>query len=136
MPRRRESLIRRGDVWTADIPGVGAHPVVVVPRRDGHRSLTSLVCVLVTSRFRGHVAEVELGADEGLAHDSAASCDNVFTLPSRARSTRRRGSLGPARLTVLDGALMVAVGARLNAERDTRSDGCGSTPDFGLDLGL
>ncbi len=109
MPRRRESLIRRGDVWTADIPGVGADPVVVVTRDTAIPVLTSLVCVLVTSRFRGHVAEVELGADEGLAHDSAASCDNVFTLP-KSVLTRRRGSLGPARLTELDGALMVALG--------------------------
>jgi mRNA interferase MazF len=109
VPRQRESLIRRGDVWTADILGVGAHPVVVVTRETAIPVLTSLVCVLVTSRFRGHVAEVELGADEGVAHDSAPNCDNVFTLPTSVL-TKRRGSLGPAKLSELDGALMIALG--------------------------
>ena len=109
MPRRPRSLITRGDVWDAAIPGVGKHPVVVVTRDNAIPLLSSLVCVLVTSTFRGHVAEVELGRNEGLAHDSTANCDNVFTLPV-AVLVRRRGHLGPARLVALDRALTIALG--------------------------
>lgn len=81
MPRRRRGLIARGEVWDADIPGVGVHPVVVVTRDSAVGVLSSLVCALVTSTFHGHVAELEIGREEGLAHDSAVNCDNLFTLP-------------------------------------------------------
>lgn len=109
MPRRQQQLIQRGDVWTADIAGVGRHPVVVVTRDSALPVLSSVVCVLVTSGFHGHVAEVELGHDEGLDRPSAANCDNVFTLPTSIL-TRRRGHLGPPKLAELDNALLIALG--------------------------
>lgn len=109
MPRRHRALITRGEVWDARIPGVGTHPVIVVTRSTAIPLLRSLVCVLVTSTFHDHVAEVELGAAEGLKRDSAANCDNVFTLP-RQVLVRRRGHLGPERLAALDRALTVALG--------------------------
>jgi len=96
-------------VWDATIPGVGTHPVVVVTRDTAVPVLSSVVCVLVTSSFHGHVAEVGLGSDEGLDRECAANCDNVFTLPKEVL-TRRRGRLGPARLAHLDQALVIALG--------------------------
>lgn len=104
-------MISRGEVWEADIPGVGRHPVVIVTRDSAVPILTSIVFVLVTSSFRGHVAEVEVGVGEGLDRSSAANCDNVFTLP-KGVLTRRRGALGPAKLAELDRALLVALGLR------------------------
>jgi len=109
VPRSKRALISRGDVWDAAIPGVGTHPVVVVTRDTAVPLLSSVVCVLVTSSFHGHVAEVGLGGDEGLDHECAANCDNVFTLPKEVL-TRRRGRLAPARLAQLDQALTVALG--------------------------
>ena len=109
MPRRSQSLIARGDVWDADVPGVGTHPVVIVTRDTAIPLLTSLVCVLVTSTFHDHVAEVGLGSPEGLDHEGAVNCDNVFTLPATVLK-RRRGRLGPAKLAALDRALTIALG--------------------------
>lgn len=109
MSRRRHPLIARGDVWDAAIPGVGIHPVVVATRDSAIDVLSSVVCALVTSSFHGHVAEVAIGRDEGLDHDSAVNCDNLFTLP-KAVLTRRRGRLGPARARALDQALAIALG--------------------------
>lgn len=109
MPRQRRALIQRGDIWDAEIPGVGAHPVVVATRDTAIPVLSSLVCVLVTSSFRGHVAEVPIGPPEGLDHDSAANCDNIFTLPKQVL-TRRRGHLDVAKLAALDAALTIALG--------------------------
>lgn len=109
MPRQRRALIQRGDIWDADVPGAGVHPVVVVTRNTAIPVLSSLVCVLITSSFRGHVAEVAVGRAEGLDHDSAANCDNVFTLP-RHVLTRPRGQLGAAKLGELDAALIIALG--------------------------
>ena len=109
MPRRRQALIARGDVLDAEVPGVGRHPVVVVTRDTALPIVTAVVCVLVTSNVHGHVAEVQIGPEEGLEHECAANCDNIFTLP-KAVLSRRRGRLGPAKLAQLDQALSVALG--------------------------
>jgi mRNA-degrading endonuclease toxin of MazEF toxin-antitoxin module len=50
--------------------------------------------------------EVEVGTDEGLEHESAVNCDNLFTLPEAVLSRR----LGPARLGQFDQALAIALG--------------------------
>lgn len=93
-----------------DVPDVGPHPVIVVSRDTAVPVLTSVVCVLVTPRVRGHVTEVEVGQDEGLHQDSAANCDNVFTLPESV--LRPVGRLGPAKVHELDAALATALGLR------------------------
>lgn len=103
-------MIGRGDVCFADIPGVGRHPVVVVTRDSAVPVLTSVVCVLVTTKIRGHVAEVQVGHEEGLQRESVANCDNMFTLPKSI--LRRVGSLGPAKQAELNGALAIALGLR------------------------
>lgn len=109
MSRRQRGLISRGAVWDAHIPGVGSHPVVIATRDTAIPVLSGLVCVLVTSTFHGHVAEVEVGAEEGLRHSCAVNCDNVFTLPKDVL-VRRRGQLGPAKLAEFDRAVMIALG--------------------------
>ena len=102
-------MIARGDIWDATIPGVGTHPVVIVTRDTALPLISSAVCALVTSTFHGHVAEVEVGRNEGLDHDSAVNCDNLFTLPTNVLA-RCRGRLGPSKLAQLDRALIVALG--------------------------
>jgi len=109
MPRQRRDLIVRGALWDARIPGVGIHPVVVVTRDTAIPVLSSLVCALITSTFHGHVAEVEIGVDEGMDHPCAVNCDNLFTLPKQVL-VRSKGQLGPAKLALLDRALAVALG--------------------------
>ncbi len=109
MPRRHRALISRGEIWDADIPGVGKHPVVVITRDSALSLVTSVVCVLITSSVHGHVAEVEVGLEEGLSRVSSANCDNIFTLPKTVL-TWRRGRLGPSKSVELDRALMVALG--------------------------
>jgi mRNA interferase MazF len=83
--------------------------VVVATRDTAMPILTTLVCVLVTSTFHGHVAEVELGRDDGLDHDCAANCDNIVTLPKQVL-VRRRGRLGSSKLAQLDRALVISLG--------------------------
>jgi mRNA-degrading endonuclease toxin of MazEF toxin-antitoxin module len=109
VPRHQRALIARGDIWDATIPGGGTHPVAIVTRDTALPLLSSAVCALVTSTFHGHVAEVEVRPREGLDHDSAVNCDNLFTLPLNVL-VKRRGRLGTAKLTQLDRALVVALG--------------------------
>lgn len=85
--------------------------MVVVSRESALPVLSAVVCVLVTSSWHGHVAEIELNAEEGLAHASSANCDNLFTV-DKVDFQRRRGELGPARVAQLDSALAIALGLR------------------------
>lgn len=82
---------------------------MVVTRESAIPVLSSVVCALVTSSFHGHVAEVEIGDDEGLSHSCAVNCDNLFTLPKQVL-VRERGQLAPAKLAQLDRALTIALG--------------------------
>lgn len=109
MSRDQRALIARGEVWDAHIPGVGTHPVVLLTRDTAVPHLSSLVCALVTSAYRGHVAEVGLGHDEGLDHECSVNCDNVFTLPKEVL-VRRRGRLGVTKMAQLNAALAIALG--------------------------
>ncbi len=102
-------MIFRGEIWDAEIPGVGRKPVVIATRDTAIPFLTNLVCVLVTSKYRGHVAEVEVGHEEGLSHACAINCDNIFTLP-KTMLTTRRGSLGAAAFEAFNSALEIALG--------------------------
>jgi mRNA interferase MazF len=100
--------MHRGAVYEADVPGVGQHPVVIVSREQAIPVLPSVVAAIVTSTIRGHPAEVALGAEQGLDHESVANCDSIHTIPKGAFHTHR-GSLGPTEMRRLDMALRIAL---------------------------
>jgi mRNA interferase MazF len=101
--------MQRGDIWDAAIPGVGRHPIVLATRDTAIPLLTHVTCVLITSTYHGHVAEVEIGTEAGLKNTSAINCDNIFTLPKRLL-VKKRGSLGPADIARFNVALKIALG--------------------------
>ncbi len=101
-------MIARGDVWDADL-GPVTRPVVVVTRSVALPVLARVVCVPITHTIRGHVAEIELGREQGLDGPSAANCDALITVPEQ-RLVRRRGGLDPVTLRRLDAALAIALG--------------------------
>jgi len=101
-------LIHRGDVFDADIPGLGVRPVVVITRERAIPVLSSVTTVPITSNLRGHPAEIVLDKAHGLGHESAANCDFIQTVHKR-RLLHHRGSLGPADLRRLDLALRIAL---------------------------
>lgn len=86
------SLVDRGDIFDADIPGLGVRPVLVVTRQVAIPVLSSVTVAMITSTVRGIASEVPLDSEHGLAHASVANCDNLFTL-AKARLGKRRGSL-------------------------------------------
>jgi mRNA interferase MazF len=101
-------VITRAEVWDGDLGG-SVRPVVVVTREVAVPVLASLVCVVVTSTVRGHVAEVELSREHGVEEPSVANCDWVVTL-RKERLLRRRGQLDPVTIRLLNDALVVALG--------------------------
>jgi mRNA interferase MazF len=104
-------VIARGEVWDADL-GAITRPVVVATRETAIPVLTRLTCVVVTSRIRGHVAEVELNGSHGVSEPSVANCDWVINV-SKDRLVRRRGALDPVTTRRLNAALVVALGLDL-----------------------
>ena len=102
-------LIDRGDVFDAELPGLGVRPVVVVTRQAIISVLTSVTVAHVTSTIRGIPTEVEVGASDGLEYDCVVNCDNLNTIPKR-RLNGRRGRLGPDRILALDQALALSLG--------------------------
>lgn len=103
------SLIDRGDVFDADIAQAGPHPVVVVSRQSAIPVRSNVTVVLVTSVVRGHRAEVPLGPEHGLEHESVANCDEIYTV-RKDRLTRRRGSVGLQRIGAVEDALRLSLG--------------------------
>lgn len=80
---RRQSArgaIDRGDVFDVDLPEGGRHPVLVLTRQQAIPVLSSVTVAMVTSRIRGHVAEVAIGPEAGLARSSAVNCDSIHTV--------------------------------------------------------
>ena len=56
-------------------------PVVVLTRELIRPRLTNVTVAAITSTIRGLSTEVPVGAQNGLDHPSAISCDNIQTIP-------------------------------------------------------
>ncbi|HEY2333566.1 MAG TPA: type II toxin-antitoxin system PemK/MazF family toxin [Solirubrobacterales bacterium] len=102
------SLVDRGDIFDADIPGLGVRPVVVITRQVAIPVLSAVGVAMITSTVRGIASEVPLCSEHGLEHACVANCDNLFTL-AKARLGKRRGFLPLEDLDRLDKALRFAL---------------------------
>lgn len=102
-------VIRRGEVWWADVPGDKVRPVLVLTRERFVSRLTALLVAPVTTTIRDIPTEVALDKEDGLPRECAANFDNVFTL-SRSRFRTRVSRLGPERLAVVCQAYRFAAG--------------------------
>ncbi len=102
------SLIDRGDVFDADLPGLGVRPVLVVTRQVAIPVLSAVTVAMVTSTVRGIRSEVPLNSEHGLRGASVANCDNLFTI-DKALLSERRGALSFEDTVRLDDALRFAL---------------------------
>lgn len=60
-----------------------SRPVLVLTRSQALDVLTHVTVAPITSTVRGIATEVPVGAANGLDHDSAVSCDNITSIPTR-----------------------------------------------------
>lgn len=70
---------------------------------------SSVICAPVYSRRDGLHTQVDVGADEGLKHDSSIHCDELMSVP-KSSLTRFVGTLPPEKQVRLDRALAFALG--------------------------
>lgn len=104
--------MNRGDLYRVRRPPDDPKPArtfVVVARTALVASrFPRIVCAPVHSLRHGIATEVAVGIDEGLVHDSAIRCDELYSL-QRSSLTDFIGSLSPAKMVQLDRALKVAL---------------------------
>ena len=105
--------MRRGDLFRVRRPGGGdprRYRVFVVVSRQTlvDSRFSTVVCAPVYTRRDGLATQIDLGADDGLKHDSSVHCDALVSLP-KSVLTDRVASLAPARVRALDQALRVAL---------------------------
>jgi len=101
--------VLRGELWWAEIPEVGEHPVVLVSRDASYDRRRRATVALVTSTIRGIPVEVPVGTANGLVHESVINTDELQTI----RITwlvERIGDLSPEQRARLDAALRFALG--------------------------
>jgi mRNA interferase MazF len=101
--------VLRGELWWAEIPEVGQHPVVLVSRDASYDQRRRATVALVTSTIRGIPVEVPVGPANGLVHASVINTDELQTI----RITwlvERIGDLSPEQRARLDTALRFALG--------------------------
>ncbi len=104
----KNEACRRGDVFLADLDRQGKRPVVVLTRNTAIPVLKSVTVAPVTSKIRGHVAELLIGKDEGLKKDSAVNCDNILTV-NKARLGKQYGRLDTVKLNELSNKIKIAL---------------------------
>ena len=106
--------MKRGDLYRVRHPGGGdpkrSRVFVVVSRQALIDSrFSTVVCAPVYSRRDGLATQVDVGADEGLKHDSSVHCDALVSV-QKTLLTDFVGALPPKRERALDQALRVALG--------------------------
>ena len=105
--------MRRGELYRVRKPG-GNDPkrsrvFVIVSRQTLVDSrYSTVVCAPVFSRRDGLSTQVDVGAQEGLKHDSTIHCDALVSL-DKSMLTDYVGSLSPVRLAELQSALRIAL---------------------------
>jgi len=69
----------------------------------------AVVVAPISRTIRDIASEVRLGLEEGLPQESAASCDNLLTLPKDRFDPSPAGQLGADKIVELDRALRFAL---------------------------
>ena len=105
--------MKRGELYRVRQPG-GRDPkasrvFAVVSRQASIDSrFATVTCAPVYSARHGLATQVAVGIDQGLKHESALHCDELFSLP-KPRLTDFVGTLSALQMRELDRALVAAL---------------------------
>lgn len=102
-------VIRRGEVWWADLQGPASRrPVLVLSRTEACEVRRYLTIAPLTTSVRDIPVEVALGIADGLPRACVANLDSVTTI-DRNRLKRRVATLHPAQVAEVNRALKFAL---------------------------
>jgi mRNA-degrading endonuclease toxin of MazEF toxin-antitoxin module len=87
-----------GEIYLADFPEAGPHPVIVVSREELNRGHYALVVVCTSARFavRSQLAScVPFHAGQfGFTADCVAQCENILSIDKRQLDRAGAGRIG------------------------------------------
>lgn len=102
--------MKRGEIYWADLgPPAGRRPVLVLSRSVAIPVFSGVVIAPISRTIREIASEVQLGTEQGLPEDCAASCDNLLTVPKDRFENSAVGALGSHKIIELDRALRFAL---------------------------
>src|SRR5215831_3951380 len=97
-------MIKPGEVYMADFPAAGRHPVIIVSREDLNRGRYALVVVCTSARFavrRSLPNCVPFRAGQfGLTRDCVAQCENILSI-EKSQPDLASGPIGVLDVIVL-----------------------------------
>lgn len=115
--------IRRGEIWTLDVPGIAAEsPVVIVQDDNFDGTDTATVCAFTTDPAEAPLFRLQIvpSALNGLRQAASIMVDKITTVP-RARIGHLLGRLQDADMVLLNRSMVVflglAVSSRFRRER-------------------
>ncbi len=86
-------MVAQAELWLMETPNQKRRPVLVVSRDEVIPVLNNIVVAPVTSTVRNIPTCIPVGPDEGIAHESVATFDNLAAVPKSVLTTRL-GQLG------------------------------------------
>jgi mRNA interferase MazF len=104
-----DDVIRRGELWLADIPGDQRRPVLILTRGGFICRLANVTVAPVVSRIRDIPTEIVVGVQHGIDHRSAVSLDNIITI-SKRDLVGRVGTVSTDELEAVCDAMRLALG--------------------------
>ncbi|MCY3786715.1 MAG: type II toxin-antitoxin system PemK/MazF family toxin [bacterium] len=99
---------RRGEIWWGEPEDVGRRPFLVMSRSAAIPVLTGILAAPVSRTVRRIPTELQLGPDDGMPTECAASFDNLRVV-LKAHLTRRICVLDELRMEEACAALRIAV---------------------------
>jgi mRNA interferase MazF len=69
---------------------------------------STVICAPVYSKYDGFPTQIEIGADEGLKHDSAVYCDELISLP-KSKLTDYISTIPVIKMELVNAALRIAL---------------------------
>ena len=102
--------MRRGEVWSADLPApAGQRPVLLLSREEAYRVRALITVAPVTTRVRDIPAEVPLGREDGLPKNCVVNLDTIVTI-ARTSLRDRITALRPEKLLAVEDAIHFSLG--------------------------
>jgi mRNA interferase MazF len=87
-------VVRRGEVWWVEAPGLGRRPHLILTRDAAIPVLNAVIGVPATRTVRDIPTEVQIGPDQGMPEECALALDNVRVI-RKAFCVERICELGP-----------------------------------------
>lgn len=90
-------MVKRGEVWWAEVPETGRRPFLIMTRDATIGMLNSVLAAPLTRSVRGIPTELALTEEDGMPQDCAATFDNLRVVP-KAYLVDLITELGPMRM--------------------------------------